>query len=298
LLNAAADVAHKPGSIVALIELTKLRISAASTVTAAAGYVACLRHADAGLLTTLAGILLMAMGASAINECQERQFDARMARTQSRPLPQSIISLRAALAIAGGLAVSGFLVLLLAHGPVPALLGGLAMAWYNAFYTPLKRVSAFAVVPGALIGALPPAIGWTAAGGHVKDPTVLALAFVFFIWQVPHFWMLTAIHAEGYEAAGFPTIVKRLGRQRLGRLSFTWICGTAAACALLPMFRAIVTLPALLVLAAAAFWLVCSGARLLRPDPDPTVFRRVFVRLNAFALVLTIALILDPFVAG
>jgi heme o synthase len=293
----AADVAHEPGLLAALVELTKLRISAASTVTAAAGYVACLRGVDAGLSTTLAGILLMAMGASAINECQERKFDARMVRTESRPLPRGIVSLPAALAIAGGLAVSGFLVLLLAHGPVPALLGGLAVAWYNAFYTPLKRVSAFAVVPGALIGALPPAIGWTAAGGRAEDPTVLALAFVFFIWQVPHFWMLVAMHAEGYAAAGFPTIVQRLGRQRLARLSFTWICGTAAACALLPLFRAIVTLPALLVLAAAVVWLVCSGARLLRPDPDPSVFRHIFVRLNAFALVLTVALILDPFVA-
>jgi len=107
-----------------------------------------------------------------------------------------------------------------------------------------------------------------------------------------------AMHAEGYEAAGFPTIVKLLGRQRLARLSFMWICGTAAACALLPIFRAIVTLPALFLLAAAVFWLVYSGAPLLRPDPDAAVFRRAFVRLNAFALVLTLALILDPFVAG
>jgi protoheme IX farnesyltransferase len=298
LLNAAAHAAHKPGLMVTLVELTKLRISAASTLTAAAGYVACLRHADAGLLTTLAGILLMAMGASTINECQERRFDARMARTRTRPLPRGLIGLPAALAIAGGLAIAGFLVLLLAHGLIPALLGGLAMAWYNAFYTPLKRVSAFAVVPGALIGALPPAIGWTAAGGRADDPTVLALAFVFFIWQVPHFWMLVAMHAEGYDAAGFPTIVKLLGRQRLARLSFTWICGTAAACALLPMFRALVTLPALLLLAAAVFWLIYGGAPLLRPDPDTSVFRRAFFRLNAFALMLTMALILDPFVAG
>jgi heme o synthase len=297
LLTPAADAARRPGLIVSLIELTKLRLSAASTVTAAAGYVVCLRHADSGLLTTLVGILLMAMGASAINECQERQFDARMARTRARPLPEGRISLRAALAIAGGLALSGFLVLLLAHGPVPALLGGLAVAWYNAFYTPLKRVSAFAVVPGALIGALPPAIGWTAAGGQVEDPTVLALMFVFFIWQVPHFWMLVGMHAEGYDAAGFPTIVKLLGRQRLARLGFTWICGTASACALLPMFRAIVTLPALLSLTAAAVWLVYSGTPLLRPDPDAAVFRRVFFRLNAFALVLTLVLILDPLLA-
>ena len=294
----AADAGRPPRLTAALIDLTKLRISAASTVTAAAGYIACLRRADLGLLTTLVGILLMAMGASALNELQERRFDARMPRTRSRPVPQGVFTVRAALLIAGGLAVAGFLVLLLAHGVVPALLGALAMAWYNAFYTPLKRVSAFAAVPGALIGALPPAIGWTAAGGHAKDPTVLALAFVFFIWQVPHFWMLVAMHADGYEAAGFPTIVKLLGRRRLARLSFTWICGTAAACALLPIFRAIVTLPALLLLAAAVLWLVGGSAPLLREEPDTPVFRRIFVRLNVFALALTMAVIVDSFVAA
>ena len=297
-MNAAADAGRPPRLTAALIDLTKLRISAASTVTAAAGYIACLRRADLGLLTTLVGILLMAMGASALNELQERRFDARMPRTRSRPVPQGVFTVRAALLIASGLAVAGFLVLLLAHGVVPALLGALAMAWYNAFYTPLKRVSAFAAVPGALIGALPPAIGWTAAGGHAKDPTVLALAFVFFIWQVPHFWMLVAMHADGYEAAGFPTIVKLLGRRRLARLSFTWICGTAAACALLPIFRAIVTLPALLLLAAAVLWLVGGSAPLLREEPDTPVFRRIFVRLNVFALALTTAVILDSFVAA
>jgi len=297
-VNAAADAGRPPRLTAALIDLTKLRISAASTVTAAAGYIACLRRADLGLLTTLVGILLMAMGASALNELQERRFDARMPRTRSRPVPQGVFTVRAALLIASGLAVAGFLVLLLAHGVVPALLGALAMAWYNAFYTPLKRVSAFAAVPGALIGALPPAIGWTAAGGHAKDPTVLALAFVFFIWQVPHFWMLVAMHADGYEAAGFPTIVKLLGRRRLARLSFTWICGTAAACALLPIFRAVVTLPALLLLAAAVLWLVGGSAPLLREEPDTPVFRRIFVRLNVFALALTMAVIVDSFVAA
>jgi heme o synthase len=298
LVNPVADAGPPRNLTAALIDLTKLRISAASTVTAAAGYIACLRRADPGLLTTLAGILLMAMGASALNEIQERRFDARMPRTRSRPVPRGVLGVPAALLIATGLAAAGFLVLLLAHGPAPALLGALAMAWYNAFYTPLKRVSAFAVVPGALIGALPPAIGWTAAGGRANDPTLLALAFVFFIWQVPHFWMLVAMHADGYEAAGFPTVVTLLGRRRLARLSFTWICGTAAACALLPVFRAIVTLPALLLLAAAALWLVWSGVPLMRPEPGTPAFRRTFVRLNAFALALTVAVVLDSFVAG
>ncbi len=289
--------APKPSLASTLLELTKLRISGASTFTAAAGYIACLRGADAGLITTLLGILLLAMGSSALNEYQERHFDAIMPRTWHRPIPRGDLSPAAALAIACGLAVSGFLVLLLAHNLASALLGALAMLWYNAFYTPLKRVSAFAVVPGSLIGALPPAIGWTAAGGHISDPSILALAFVFFIWQVPHFWMLVALHAEGYEEAGFPTLVKVFGRQRLARLSFTWICGTAAACALLPMFRVVLVLPTLTLLAGSALWLVYGGAVLLRPDPDAPVFRRAFMNINLFALLLTAAVILDPFLA-
>lgn len=297
-MNAVADSVRTPSLGTTLVELTKLRISAASSVTAAAGYVACRQRADFGLVPTLVGILLMAMAASAVNECQEWQFDARMPRTRLRPLPSGAISLSTAIAIAAGLAAAGFLVLLQTGGPVPALLGALAMAWYNAVYTPLKRVTAFAVVPGALIGALPPAIGWTAAGGRLSDPTALAMAFVFFVWQVPHFWMLVAIHADSYEAAGFPTLASRLGRQGLARLSFTWICATASACALLPVFRAVVSFPALLLIAAGAVWLVHGATRLLEPAPGLAVFRRTFLRLNAFVLVLTAALVLDAWLAS
>jgi protoheme IX farnesyltransferase len=193
------------------------------------------------------------------------------------------------------LAVAGFLVLLLAHNLTSALLGALALAWYNGFYTPLKRISAFAVVPGSLIGALPPAIGWTAAGGSVADPSVLALAFVFFIWQVPHFWLLVGLHAEGYEEAGYPTLVSLFGRPRLSRLTFTWTCGTAAACGLLPFFRVLVSWPAQTMLALGAIWLIAGSLPLLRPDQDAPLYRRVFMNINLFALVLTAAVILDPF---
>ncbi len=296
-MNATALPARKPGLAATLVELTKLRISGASTFTAAAGYIACRRGVDAGLATTLLGILLLAMGSSALNEFQERHLDARMPRTWHRPLPRGDVSPGAAVALAAALALSGFLLLYLALAPAAAWLGALALVWYNGFYTPLKRVSAFAVVPGSLIGALPPAIGWAAAGGAVKDPTILALAFVFFIWQVPHFWLLVALHAEGYEEAGFPTLVKVFGRRRLARLTFTWTCGTAAACGLLPVFRVIGTLPALAMVAGGALWLVAGSLPLLKEDLGARMFRRVFMNINLFALVLTAAVILDPFLA-
>jgi len=296
-LSVAALPAPKTHPVSTFLELTKLRISGASTFTAAAGYVAFLRGADSGLITTLAGILLLAMGSSALNEVQEHRYDALMPRTAGRPIPRGDISPRMAATVAITLALAGFLVLLLAHNLTSALLGALALGWYNGFYTPLKRVSAFAVVPGSLIGALPPAIGWTAAGGSAADPSVLALAFVFFIWQVPHFWLLVGLHAEGYEEAGYPTLVGLFGRPRLSRLTFTWTCGTAAACGLLPIFRVLVSRPAEIMLGLGALWLILGSLPLLRPAQDAPLYRRVFMNINLFALVLTAAVILDPFFA-
>jgi protoheme IX farnesyltransferase len=296
-LSVAALPRPKTSPIAILLELTKLRISGASTFTAAAGYVAFLRSADAGLITTLLGILLLAMGSSALNEVQEHRFDALMPRTANRPIPRGDLSPAQAALIAVVMALSGFLILLLAHNLTSALLGALALVWYNGFYTPLKRISAFAVVPGSLIGALPPAIGWTAAGGNISDPSVLALAFVFFIWQVPHFWLLVGLHAEGYEEAGYPTLVTLFGRPRLSRLTFTWTCGTAAACGLLPLFRVLVSRPAEIMLGLGALWLIIGSLPLLKPGQDAALYRRVFMNINLFALVLTAAVILDPFFA-
>ena len=296
-MSVAALPAQKPHPVSTFLELTKLRISGASTFTAAAGYVAYLRGADMGLVTTLLGILLLAMGSSALNEVQEHRFDAMMPRTANRPIPRGDLSPTQAAVIATVMAVCGFLVLWLAHNLTSALLGALALGWYNGFYTPLKRISAFAVVPGSLIGALPPAIGWTAAGGSVAHPSILALAFVFFIWQVPHFWLLVGLHAEGYEEAGYPTLVSVFGRPRLSRLTFTWTCGTAAACGLLPMFRVLVSWPSEVMLGLGALWLVAGSLPLLKPGQDATLYRRVFMNINLFALVLTAAVILDPWFA-
>lgn len=292
--HASALPLPRRGPVAAFLELTKLRISGASTFTAAAGYVCFRRGADLGLLAALLGILLLAMGASALNEYQERHLDARMPRTWHRPLPRGEVAPGTALALALALGAAGFATLLVFNNLAAAALGALAMVWYNGFYTPLKRVWAFAVVPGSLIGALPPAIGWAAAGGSVKDPTILALAFVFFIWQVPHFWLLVALHAEGYEEAGFPTLAGLFGRRRLARLTWTWICGTSASLALVPLFRVVGAPAGSLVLALAGVWMPIAARPLLGRDLGPRVFRRVFMDINLFALVLTAAVILDP----
>jgi heme o synthase len=286
---------HLPSPSV-LLELTKLRISGASTFTAATGFIAYHRGFGWSLIPALSGTLLLAMGASALNEAQEHGLDALMERTRHRPIPRGDISASGATLFALALAASGFALLLLL-GWTPALLGLLAMIWYNGIYTPLKRVSAFAVVPGSLIGALPPAIGWTAAGGSLADPALVGLAFVLFIWQVPHFWLLALLHREAYEKAGFPTLSKHFDEPQIRRLIFTWSCAAVAACAALPAFHMLSALPALVLLYAGCLWQLARSTRLLRHHFNQKQLWRAFMDINLFALMVMAAVVVDAVLA-
>lgn len=295
-VHVASHPQSRPGAFAVLADLTKLKISGASVTTLIAGYVACARTFHWGVLTACLGTLLLAMGSCALNEVQERHFDARMPRTAGRPIPAGILSAAQATAIGALLGLAGFGVLLAFHGWTTALLGALALGWYNGVYTPLKRITPFAVVPGALIGALPPAIGWAAAGGHPAHPAILAIALVYFVWQVPHFWLLASLHAEGYHEGGFPTLAKVFEPAQVARLTFTWTCATAAGLGLLPLFGGLGSRWLLGVLGLAALWLVLRSTRLLRREPDAAALRSAFMDINVFALVLTVALVADPWV--
>lgn len=292
-MNIRALPSARPGRLDDLLELTKFRISAVATLSAGTGYLA-FRHGlgwDLGALA--AGTLFMAMAAAALNEVQESRTDALMERTRLRPIPRGALAAGTAAAFACALGTAGFLILLAACGWTPALLGLLTLAWYNGIYTPLKRVSAFAVVPGSLIGALPPAMGWAAAGGQLRDPALLALVFLFFIWQVPHFWLLALLYRTGYERAGFPTLHRHFSDPQILRLIFTWTCGTAAACGLLPVFRTTTGPGALVLLSGAGLWLVLRFRRLLAPGAGPHQYRGAFMDINIFLLVVMAAIWLD-----
>jgi len=277
-----------PGRLASFLQLTKFSISAVATLSAGAGHLAGCRGVRWGLASTLAGTLLMAMAASALNQVQERDLDARMERTRGRPLPRGALGPGAALALALGLGAGGFLVLLAAHGRTPALLGLLAMAWYHLVYTPLKRVTAFAVVPGSVVGALPPAMGWSAAGGELGDPANLALCWFFFLWQVPHFWLLALLHRASYEQAGLPTLARHFRESQILRLIFVWTCAAVAACGLLRAAGTVTGVPAVAVLALASLWLLAQVGRLLRPGPEARI-RGAFRAINTFVLVVMAA---------
>lgn len=277
----------------AFCEITKLPITVVSTLSAVTGYVVMRRALDPGIATVCIGVLLLAMGTCAMNQVQDRRIDALMERTRHRPIPAGAIQPAAALALAVCLVMSGFLVLWLVHDLTAALIGILAAAWYNGVYTYLKRVSAFAVIPGALIGALPPAIGWTAAGGSLTDPRVMALCFIFFIWQVPHFWLLLFAFGGDYTSAGLPSLTRVFSLRQLAGLSFMWMLATSASTLLLPIYRLTSSWWVSFGFVVCGFWLALTASKMLRGSRKPGSFWPAFRTINLYVICVMALLVAD-----
>jgi protoheme IX farnesyltransferase len=263
-----------------LLELGKVRIAAMSVVSVMAGYVLAAGRIDGGLARAALGVFLLACGASALNQWQERDLDARMRRTAGRPIPSGRVSPRYALTAACAMIVAGA-VTLYPHW-TGITLGIFTVFWYNGVYTPLKRITAFAAVPGGVVGSLPPVIGWVCGGGSVLDPKIGAVAFFFFIWQIPHFWLLLMRTGEDYERAGLPTLTSTFSRVQLSRVTFVWMLATAVTSLTLPLFGIVENIWIFLGFVAAAAWLAWHAVSMLRSGGT----RLAFNQINAFALLV------------
>jgi protoheme IX farnesyltransferase len=157
------------------------------------------------IVLTLLGTALIIAGANVLNMYVERDLDGLMERTRSRPLPAGRVSPTFALSF--GLALSGVALPVLFFGanPLTALLAALALAIYVLLYTPLKQRSWLAVWVGAVPGAIPPLMGWTAGTGRIGGPG-LALFAIMFLWQVPHTLAITVFRDGDYRRAGYQTL--------------------------------------------------------------------------------------------
>jgi protoheme IX farnesyltransferase len=271
-------------------ELGKVRITFFVAVSTSAGYILAKGRLDWQMILPSAGVFLLACGSSAINHYQERRTDELMDRTKMRPLPSGELKEAYAIIFILSLISVGILVLYLFTNLTAVGLGVLAVLWYNAFYTPLKKVTAMAVVPGALIGSIPPTIGFVSGGGNLLDPEILALALFFFIWQIPHFWLLLLLYDKDYEKAGFPTLTKLFSKEQLSRITFIWIVALAASCLLIPFFGLVNNLIINVVLIIAGLWLVWKTRKLLSVHYERVTFRFVFREINTFVLIVVLLL--------
>lgn len=276
-----------------VMELTKLRITSFVTLTTVFGFICFTEKITLDIITPTLGILLLSSGSAVINHFQERRTDALMKRTKNRPLPSGKISPQSALMLALILVFSGSIILYFGSGLLALGLGLLNLIWYNGIYTPLKKVNPLAIIPGSIVGALPPMVGWVAAGGSIWDPQILILGFFFFIWQIPHFWLLLMIFGKDYEQAGFPTLTQIFSVDQLARITFIWIAATFVTSMIIPVFGILKNNFIEFGFLAAGIWLTWNSLKLLKSEKENVWFRFAFREINIFAIVVVVLLTID-----
>jgi protoheme IX farnesyltransferase len=189
------------------VALAKPRLNLLVVASTVAGYA--MAHGDTSnvgaLLSTIVGTALVAGGASAFNQVIERDSDGLMRRTRLRPLPDGRLATTEALTFAAILSSAGLLILAAAVNGLAAAVALATLGSYAAVYTPLKRRTSFATVIGAIPGALPPVIGWAAAGNPLTRGAWVLFG-ILFLWQLPHFLAIAWMYRDDYARAGLPML--------------------------------------------------------------------------------------------
>lgn len=273
-------------------ELGKTRISIAVAFTTFTGYILSRGEFDSGFVLPFLGIFLLACGASAFNQIQETKTDLIMKRTAGRPLPSGRISKTGAVVIASVYFISGSLVLYFGPGLLTLLVGISTFVWYNLIYTPLKKVTAFAAVPGSMVGALPPLAGWVAGGGSLTDPRALAIGFFFFMGQIPHFWLLLLKLGKQYESAKLPSLTQLLTDEQIKRLTFVWIAATAVSALGMPLYRLQENVWSIILIVILSISLILIFVPLLNRK-KPFNVGKSFVLINVYYLFIMFVMIGD-----
>ena len=221
--DAVVPVAHADSVLADYIALTKPRLNVLVVATSAAGYYL---GANGPLVllpmaAAVIGTTFVAGGAAALNQVSERETDALMRRTRTRPLPDGRVTPSDARTFGVLLSAAGLILLTLFSSWLAAALALATLVTYLFIYTPLKRRSPIATLVGAIPGALPPLIGWTASHGSITLGG-LSLFLIVFLWQIPHFMAIAWLYRDDYGAAGFPMLPvidptgTRAGNQAVG----------------------------------------------------------------------------------
>jgi len=248
------------------------------------------------VLYLFAGVFFLAAGTTVLNQIQECRRDGMMPRTMGRPIPAGEISLRSASMVAALLLIGGA-VLLSFNGWLPMILGLLNIVFYNLIYTPLKTRSWLAIIPGAVVGGVPPLIGWTSAGFYIFHPNAVFIAIFVFLWQIPHFWLLMIKYGKEYELAGFSSISKRLNERQIKTVVFYWGVITSLFLMLFPVFGFNFKPILLTLMVGMNFGFILLFHRFLFWEKNSKSIYKAFILINTYALVVFIFLVFNALVS-
>lgn len=224
----------------ALASLVKLPISLLISVSAFAGYFLAHPFVSIDLCLAVSGTFLLACSGAALNNYQDRDIDRLCERTRHRPLAAGRISEKKTRALIVIFAASGLAALYLVNGRLRLpLLGASAIVLYNLVYTPLKRITQYAVIFGAVCGMIPPVIGWLAGGGRLTDPAISSLVIIIGVWQLPHFWLKSLAYKADHGRSGLPGILTSFSHPQVSRILCVWVIAFAVLTLCLPLFGVI-----------------------------------------------------------
>jgi len=265
------------------------------TFSALTGYFMSGSRPGISLLFLFCGIFFLSAGASVLNQVQEYKQDALMKRTGKRPIPAGEISVMNAFLLSVFLIVTGSFFLLY-NGWVPVILGLLNIVFYNLIYTPLKTRSWIAILPGALVGGVPPLMGWTSAGNYLFHPNAIFLFIFVCLWQVPHFWLLMIKYGKEYEKAGFSSISKILNEFQIKQVVFFWGLFTSLFLLLFPLFGFVLQPVLIGTLILTNIYFIRQFYKYLFSEKESGTIRKAFILINMYAMVVFIQLTINALI--
>jgi protoheme IX farnesyltransferase len=275
------------------VELTKPRLSLLSVITALVGYMAARPASDpVKLVLVVVCTSLAAGGVAALNQWMENETDAQMKRTATRPIPTGKVTTGSAFVLGWLMCIAALFVLFAKVHPLAALFTLLTIVSYLGWYTPAKKRSRWSTEIGALAGAFPPLIGWSAGEERVSALGWILFGVLFF-WQIPHFMAIAWVYRRDYSAVHFPMLPVR---DESGEVVARWSVVNAAALLIVSL------LPVALGLATKAYGVaaaVCGGAFLwraivfLRPERRDRSARKLFFASIIYLPLVLAALVVD-----
>ena len=293
LQSVNAAVAAEKSWLAVYADLIKARLTTLVLLTTLVGFYLGWRGPMNYLLMLTAGLgtALVASGAAALNQLLEREHDAKMRRTRNRPLPSGRLQPPTVMIFGGVCSCAGLLYLALAVNLTTSVIGAVSLLSYLFIYTPLKRVTWLNTAVGAIPGALPPMMGWTAARGEMSSEGWALFAILAF-WQVPHFFAIAWIYRDEYAKAGFVMLPgidpdgRRTGRQAV---SHTLLLLPVSLCPFVYHLTGKFYLIGALVLGAAFLFFAVQFARQMTVSRARRLF---FVSILYLPLLLTV-MVLD-----